>query len=62
MWVRAMVTINVRCKAVGVLAEMLVRMAVGVIVAMTVSVIVGVLMPVDELVAMGTHVARWAYL
>ena len=57
-----MITVNVRCKAVDVLAEMLVRVAVGVIVAMTVPMIMGVLVPVDELVAMGAPVARWAYL
>ena len=54
-----MITVNVRCKAVDVLAEMLVRVAVSVIVAMTVPMIVGVLVLVDEL---GAPVARWAHL
>ena len=57
-----MITVNARCKAVDVLAEMPVRVVVGVIVAMTVPMIVGVLVLVDELVAMGAPVARWAYL
>ena len=57
-----MITVNARCKAVDVLAEMPVRVVVGVIVAMTVPMIVGVLVLVDELVAMGAPVARWVYL
>ena len=70
-WVRDRTAANVRRKALGVLAEVAMRMAVGVLVVMDVLVAVGeflavgvlmavtVLVPVGVLVAMGVPVARW---
>ena len=69
--VRGRITVNVRRKALGVLAEVAMRVTVGVLVVMAVLVAVDeflavgvlvavvVLVPVSVLVAMCVPVARW---